>query len=141
MYVYVKGPYTFILHASKALPKQCLEFDTKCRVRRTVGVRVSNDAILNQIMQALERPLFCSSVPAQLEMDDEDEDEDGVGTLSTVTGVGIFEAYKHAIDFVLDDGVRQDVSTIVDLTNANAAELIRQGSGSISSFEEHIISS
>ena len=118
-----------------------------------MGVRVSNDAILNQIMQVLERPLFCSSVPAQLEMDDDDDEEeeeedsfvmdddenvDGVGTLSTVTGVGIFEAYKHAIDFVLDDGVRQDVSTIVDLTNANAAALIRQGSGSISSFEEHI---
>ena len=43
------GPYTFILHASKALPKQCLEFDKKCRIRRHVGVRVSNDEILNQV--------------------------------------------------------------------------------------------
>lgn len=38
--------YTLILHASKALPKQCVDFlSGKVKLRRTVGVRLPGDPI------------------------------------------------------------------------------------------------
>jgi tRNA A37 threonylcarbamoyladenosine synthetase subunit TsaC/SUA5/YrdC len=38
--------YTLILHASKAMPKQCVDYlSGKVKPRRTVGVRMPGDAI------------------------------------------------------------------------------------------------
>ena len=89
-------------------------------------------------MPHLDRPLFCTTVPAVTGAGGPPDAASGLS--STTTGFGIYEAYKHGVDFVIDDGVRQDVSTVIDLTDVNNAVLVRLGSGSVAMFEEHLSS-
>jgi tRNA threonylcarbamoyl adenosine modification protein (Sua5/YciO/YrdC/YwlC family) len=57
------GPYTFILTASKELPKQCVGYGTtsvKYASRKNVGVRISDDALCQAILQQMDAPLICT---------------------------------------------------------------------------------
>ena len=99
-------------------------------------VRRMSIAASPQVMPHLDRPLFCTTVPAVA--DGAADAALGPSSSSTVTGFGIYEAYKNGVDFVVDDGVRQDVSTVIDLTDVNNAVLVRLGSGSVALFEEHL---
>ncbi|KAL4192442.1 hypothetical protein AMTRI_Chr06g172060 [Amborella trichopoda] len=59
------GPYTFILPASKELPKQCLRYGTstaKYASRKSVGVRIPDDIVCQAILEKMGRPLICTSV-------------------------------------------------------------------------------
>ncbi|KAL2564802.1 hypothetical protein AAZV13_19G068400 [Glycine max] len=62
---YLPGPYTFILIASKELPKQCIRFGTssaKYASRKNVGVRMPDDAICQAILKEMDAPLICTRV-------------------------------------------------------------------------------
>ena len=51
--------YTFILTASKQLPKQCTDYQSgKSKQRKSVGVRIPDDAVLQVL--ALPNILACS---------------------------------------------------------------------------------
>lgn len=53
--------YTFILTASKELPRQCSRYGTKAvkyASRKNVGVRMPNDAICQAILEKLDAPLI-----------------------------------------------------------------------------------
>lgn len=55
--------YTFILTASKELPKQCVGFGTtsvKYASRKNVGVRISDDALCQALLQHMDAPLICT---------------------------------------------------------------------------------
>ncbi|KAG2311411.1 hypothetical protein Bca4012_025990 [Brassica carinata] len=55
---------TFILTASKELPKQCVVYGTtnvKYASRKNVGVRISDDAVCQAILQAIDPPPICTS--------------------------------------------------------------------------------
>ena len=54
--------YTFILPASKQLPKQCITHGktTMCSWRKHVGVRMPDDAICQAILNMLDAPLICT---------------------------------------------------------------------------------
>ena len=65
------GPYTFILPASKSLPKICL-LDTssaghtrlsKCQQRKTIGCRLPDCEVTLALLDLLDAPLMCSTVP------------------------------------------------------------------------------
>ncbi|OIW02969.1 hypothetical protein TanjilG_13609 [Lupinus angustifolius] len=61
----IPGPYTFILMASKELPKQCIRFGTnaaKYASRKNVGVRMPDDAICRAILKEMDAPLICTSI-------------------------------------------------------------------------------
>ena len=70
------GPFTFILPASKEVPKLILENERHVRrwKRKEIGVRLPDDAICEYILGATDEPLLCGSVPEAL--------EDEVGLLS-----------------------------------------------------------
>ncbi|RVX06956.1 hypothetical protein CK203_015148 [Vitis vinifera] len=64
------GPYTFILTASKELPKQCTRYGTttaKYASRKNVGVRMPDDAICKAILQMMDAPLIATSVKSPKE--------------------------------------------------------------------------
>ena len=49
--------YTFILTASKQLPKQCTDYQSgKSKQRKSVGVRIPDDAVLQVL--ALPRQIY-----------------------------------------------------------------------------------
>ncbi|XXG41541.1 hypothetical protein AAC387_Pa01g1982 [Persea americana] len=114
------GPYTFILPASKELPKQCIRHGTttKFSSRKSVGVRMPDDPICRAILEKLDAPLISTSVkwPRQDEW-----------MIDPVIIADIYE--PEGLDFVVDGGVRvADPSTVVDMTGSFPS-IIRQGKG------------
>lgn len=109
------GPFTFILKAGSAIPKI---FQRK---KKTVGIRIPDNAIPREIVKALDRPIIASSV----------HDEDEILEYATDPEL-IAEKYSHEVDLVIDGGLGDlFASTIVDLTEAYP-EVIREGKGDVS---------
>ncbi|KAK6267156.1 hypothetical protein QUC31_017993 [Theobroma cacao] len=115
------GPYTFILTASKELPKQCVRHGTtkeKYAARKNVGVRMPDDAICQAILEKMDAPLISTSVkwPKENEW--------------MIDPVVIADIYgPEGLDFVVDGGIRvADPSTVVDMTGASP-KIVRQGKG------------
>jgi tRNA threonylcarbamoyl adenosine modification protein (Sua5/YciO/YrdC/YwlC family) len=107
---YLPGPYTFILPASKQVPKI---LQSK---KSTIGLRVPDNVICHHILDALNNPLLSTSLPGEMVEDYTDPEI-------------IHERFEHLVDFVIDGGVGGMVpSTIVDCTSDDWA-IIRQGKG------------
>ncbi|XP_034706856.1 uncharacterized protein HI_1198 isoform X2 [Vitis riparia] len=113
--------YTFILTASKELPKQCTRYGTttaKYASRKNVGVRMPDDAICKAILQMMDAPLIATSVKSPKENE---------WMLDPVTIADVYG--PEGLDFVVDGGVRvADPSTVVDMTG-RTPKIIRQGKG------------
>jgi len=109
------GPYTFVLRASKQVPKILLQ------KRSTVGIRIPDSAVALGLVRELGRPLLSTSVP---------QGEDDYFTDPLV----IAETFRHEIELILDAGVLANLpSTIVDLSGPSP-EIIRRGAGASEPF-------
>ncbi|KAL2608245.1 hypothetical protein R1flu_026818 [Riccia fluitans] len=120
------GPYTFILPASKEMPKQCTTFGgsaaVSCAPRKSVGVRMPDDEICKALLAKLDEPLLCTSVRRP---------SDDVWMLDPVIIADLYGATdgKEGLEFVVDGGVRvADPSTVVDMTTSKPT-LLRRGKG------------
>lgn len=115
------GPYTFILTASKELPKKCVRYGTttaKYSLRKHVGVRIPNDAICQAILQKMDAPLISTSVKWL---------KDNEWMVDPVVIADIYG--PEGLDFVVDGGVRvAEPSTVVNMTGTSP-KIIRQGKG------------
>ncbi|KAJ6314863.1 hypothetical protein OIU78_018364 [Salix suchowensis] len=115
------GPYTFILTASKELPKQCVRYGTKTAKyasRKKVGVRMPDDAICQAILEKINAPLISTSVRSPKENE------------WMVDPVVIADIYgPEGLDFIVDGGIRvADPSTVVDMTGSYP-KITRLGKG------------
>lgn len=110
------GPYTFILEASKNIPRH---FQSR---RKTVGIRVVNHNIPNMIVKMLGNPIMTTSLP-------EDEDLNEYLSIPYL----IHEKYEYQVDMVIDGGEGGlEPSTIIDCSaGENNIILIREGAGSL----------
>jgi len=107
------GPYTFILPGNNDLPK---EF----RKKKTVGIRVPDNAIVLAIVKMLSNPIVSTSI----------HDEDAVLEYSTDPEL-IFEKWQNLVDLVIDGGYGDNMpSTIIDLSGYEP-EVVREGKGSL----------
>lgn len=110
------GPYTFILPAATKLPKVF-------RGRKSVGVRVPDNEFARALAESLGNPVMTSSV--NTENIDAFEDLDVSVIVDEYSGL-------NDISLALDGGVTcHGLSTIVNLTDSDTPELVRQGVGSI----------
>ncbi len=110
------GPYTFILEASRNIPRH---FQSK---RKTVGIRVVDNAIANAIVRSLGNPLLTTSL------------KDGEDIESYMTNPElIHERYENLVDMVIDGGEGGVLgSTILDCSlGEDNIILIREGAGSL----------
>jgi tRNA threonylcarbamoyl adenosine modification protein (Sua5/YciO/YrdC/YwlC family) len=106
------GPFTFVLPATKAVPRSAL---TR---QRTVGIRVPDAPVAIALVEALGRPLATTS--AQLP---EGEMPIDAGEVQDHLG--------HLIDLILDGGATlNEPSTVLDLTGP-APKILRQGKGKL----------
>ena len=107
---YLPGPFTFILPASTTLPKVF-------KGRKTVGVRIPDNDVARALAAGLGNPVLSASVEAATPEE-----------LALPEGLALI--YANTVDAVLDNGEgRTEGSTIVDLTDSSAPEVIREGIG------------
>ncbi len=110
------GPYTFILKATKLVPKIAM---TK---QNTVGIRIPDNKICLSLVQELGHPIISTSVykPDESLYNDPAEIE---------------ERFGKQLDLVIDGGVIvAEHSSIVDLTD-EFPNVIRKGKGDVSLFQ------
>jgi tRNA threonylcarbamoyl adenosine modification protein (Sua5/YciO/YrdC/YwlC family) len=105
------GPFTFILPASKAVPKLL-----KAK-KNTVGIRVPDNNICKTILTELEHPIMSSSLPGNAPIAEYTDPE------------VIHEKFGHLVDIVIDGGIGGAVpSTVVDCTTDRPV-IVREGAG------------
>lgn len=108
------GPFTFIVPANNNVPKW---FVGK---RKTIGIRVPDQKVIQSLLHQLGRPLVVSSV----------RDSDDIVEYTTDPEL-IWERHGGKVDAVIDSGNGQiQGSTVVDCSN-DAPQLVRQGLGSV----------
>jgi tRNA threonylcarbamoyl adenosine modification protein (Sua5/YciO/YrdC/YwlC family) len=107
---YLPGPYTFILPASKQVPKI---LQSK---KNTIGLRIPDNIICQHILKELDNPILSASLPGDMVEDYTDPEI-------------IYQRFEHLVDFVIDGGIGgMTPSTMVDCTTDNWT-IIRQGLG------------
>lgn len=120
----IPGPYTFLLPATKLVPK--LVQNPK---RKTTGIRVPNHTVCLALLTALENPIISTSahVPPDDDVDDELLE---VETDPFLSRVEMFDRLDKLVDVIVDTGEEPtyEVSTILDLTGEQPV-LTRLGLG------------
>jgi tRNA threonylcarbamoyl adenosine modification protein (Sua5/YciO/YrdC/YwlC family) len=107
---YLPGPYTFILPASKEVPKILKS------KKDTIGLRVPDHAIPQAILKELDHPILSASLPGEMVEDYTDPER-------------IYELFGKQVDLVVDAGIGGMIpSTIVDCTNDHPV-VTREGLG------------
>ena len=104
------GPYTFILSATREVPKILTE------KRKSVGIRVPDNVICRTMLEEFGQPIISTSatLPGVDYMNDPED---------------IAEAFEHKVDLFIDsDHGGIEPSTVIDFTNG-APEILRRGKG------------
>jgi tRNA threonylcarbamoyl adenosine modification protein (Sua5/YciO/YrdC/YwlC family) len=111
------GSYTFLLRASREVPKR-LQHPS----RRTIGVRIPDHRVVGALLAELGEPVLSSTL--HLPGDDRPLND----------GAEIRARLEHAVDVILDCGSCGIVpTTVVDVTGETPA-VVRRGKGSIAAL-------
>jgi len=109
------GPYTFILEASRLVPKIILP------KRQTTGIRIPDNRICQALVAELGSPVISTSV------------KDETGELLSDPRV-IEELFGKRVDMIIDGGIiAAEPSSVVSLLHGGV-EVIRAGKGDVSAF-------
>jgi tRNA threonylcarbamoyl adenosine modification protein (Sua5/YciO/YrdC/YwlC family) len=112
------GSYTFILPATKEVPRRLLH-----PRKKTVGVRIPDHVVVQALLAELGEPLLSST----LLLPDETE--------PMTQGWEVKERLDHVVDAVIDVGECGAVpTTVIDFSQAEP-EILRRGAGDPSLFE------
>lgn len=111
------GAYTFILNASREVPRRLQH-----PKRSTVGIRVPNHTVVQALLEELGEPIL--SMTLQLPGDEEPMN----------VAWEIRERLEHQVDLVIDSEIHAiGMTTVIDLTQ-ETPQLIRQGAASAAPF-------
>jgi tRNA threonylcarbamoyl adenosine modification protein (Sua5/YciO/YrdC/YwlC family) len=113
----IPGPYTFLLPATKLVPR--LVMNPK---RKTSGIRVPDHAVCHALLEALGNPIISTSAHLP--------DADGETSTVGLERVQLFDEFDSLVDIIVDDGSEpaSQVSTILDMTSSEPV-MVRQGLG------------
>ena len=107
---HLPGPYTFILPASKEVPKILKS------KKNTIGLRIPDNVICNAIVETLGNPILSASLPGEMVEEYTDPEI-------------IYETFGKLVDYVIDGGPGGiEPSTVVDCTSGDWI-VTRQGLG------------
>jgi len=111
------GSYTFILQASREVPRRLQH-----PKRNTIGLRVPDHPVVLALLEELDEPLLSSTLILP-------DDEYPLNDAEEIRG-----RLEHHVDLIMDAGsCGNEMTSVIDLTG-NAPELIRQGKGNIEPF-------
>ena len=109
------GPYTFILEASRLVPKTILP------KRLATGIRVPDNQICISLVRELGQPIISTSVST----------EDGEVLSNPVE---IKDKFGHTVDMIIDGGILvSEPSSIISLVD-DTIEIVREGKGDVSTL-------
>ncbi|HEU4633258.1 MAG TPA: L-threonylcarbamoyladenylate synthase [Flavisolibacter sp.] len=109
---HLPGPYTFILEASREVPKI---LKTK---KDTVGIRVPDNNIARSIVKELGNPILSATLPGEYVEEYTDPEI-------------IHDRFAKQVDAVIDGGIGGiKPSTIIDFTSGEP-EVVREGAGDL----------
>ena len=112
------GPYTFVLLATNEVPRRL-----KHPKRKTIGLRVPDNAIAQSLLDALGEPMM--SVTLILPGDD----------LPLLDPYEIRSILQQQVDLVIDGGYcGMEATSVIDLSDETPV-ILRQGAGSTTEFE------
>ena len=112
------GPYTFLLEATREVPKRLQN-----PKRRTIGIRVPDNAIVRMLLAELGEPIMSSTLLLPGE------------TVPMTDPQEIRQRLEHVVDLVIDGGPGGfEPSSVVDLSGV-APVVVRRGKGDVSAFE------
>lgn len=119
----IPGPYTFLLPATKLVPRL-----VQSPKRKTTGIRVPNHTVCLALLAALGNPIISTS--AHLPPDDVDDEMVGGDAEPILSRVELFDRLENLVDIIIDTGEEPayDVSTILDMT-AEEPIITRRGLG------------
>jgi len=107
---HLPGPYTFILPASKEVPKLLKS------KKDTVGLRIPDNLVARNIVKELGRPILSASLPGEMVEEYTDPEL-------------IYRNFNKQVDLVIDGGIGGMVpSTIIDCTGEEPV-VTRKGLG------------
>jgi tRNA threonylcarbamoyl adenosine modification protein (Sua5/YciO/YrdC/YwlC family) len=111
------GPYTFILEATREVPRRLSHPS-----RKTIGLRVPENAIAHALLEELAEPVIGATLILP-------------GAEQALTSADdIRQALERQIDLIVDSGpCSLEPTTVVDLTGEQP-QLVRQGRGSAQAF-------
>ncbi|MBF0162185.1 MAG: threonylcarbamoyl-AMP synthase [Magnetococcales bacterium] len=108
---FLPGPYTFVLEATRDVPKNILPR------RKTIGLRIPGHPICLALLQAVGEPLLSSSIRLPQEQHVLNDPEE------------IHQRLSGQVELVIDGGILlSDPSTVVDLTGPTPV-VLRSGAG------------
>lgn len=108
------GPFTFVLKSNNQVPKL---FKNR---KRTIGVRIPKNKIVETIVAELGHPILSISLKSDDEILEYFTDPED-----------IYEDFKKLVDLVIDGGIGTNIpSTVVDCTDSEPV-IIREGAGQL----------
>ena len=111
------GPYTFILKATKEVPRRLMN-----PKRKTIGIRVPDNRIALDLLEALGEPMMSTSLILPGNDFTESDPE------------AIRDQLEHTVDVILNGGyLGEQPTTVVDFSDGEA-EILRHGTGDSSPF-------
>lgn len=112
------GQYTFILTATKELPRRLMKSK-----RKTIGLRVPDNVIALAILDELGEPMLSCSLMLPKSATTEYDPE------------AIRDKLEKQVDLIIHGGyLGEQPTTVIDLTH-DTPEILRYGSGSVTPFE------
>ncbi|MBA5639650.1 threonylcarbamoyl-AMP synthase [Duganella sp. LX20W] len=112
------GPFTFILEATKCVPRRLSHPS-----RKTIGLRVPENAIVQALLEELKQPLLGTTLILPGDDDTPLTDADHIR-----------EKLEKQIELIVDGGACSlEPTTVIDLSG-NEPELVRQGRGDAAVF-------
>lgn len=117
MRLLLPGPYTFILPATRLVPK-LLQRD-----RKAVGVRIPDHWFCRAIVETAGEPIITTSIP----LSDE---------LIHVDPLEIEAQFGHMVNIIVDSGILPDIPSTILSLETDTLEIIRRGLGPTEMFEQ-----
>ncbi|PSW11500.1 threonylcarbamoyl-AMP synthase [Photobacterium rosenbergii] len=112
------GAYTFIFKGTKEVPRRLMN-----PKRKTIGIRVPDNAIALALLEALGEPMMSTSLILPGNETTESDPEE------------IRDQLEHAVDLIINGGyLGEQPTTVVDFSN-DEMEIARVGAGDPSPFE------
>jgi len=112
------GPYTFILQATREVPKRLQN-----PMQRTIGLRVPDHPLVQAMLDSLGEPIMSSTL--SLPGDD----------TPLTDPLDIEEKIGHEVDLIIDAGATGiEPTTVLDLSHG-AVEILRAGRGDVSALQ------